>query len=89
MSEVIAQEAMKEVKDVAASPKSRGIAMLLCFFLGWAGAHRYYTGRTGTGIMMLFTMGGFGMWWFIDLVMIGMGKFKDINEQTLINWNLK
>jgi TM2 domain-containing membrane protein YozV len=26
-------------------------ALLLCFFLGWAGAHRFYVGKIGTGIL--------------------------------------
>jgi len=85
MSEQVTQE---EKMDVHVSQKSRGLAMLLCFFFGWAGAHRYYAGRVGTGLMMFFTMGGFGLWWFIDFIMIAMGKFRDKDDLPLIDWKL-
>ncbi len=85
MSEEMTQDVKKDFK---VSDKSRGIAALLCFLFGWAGAHRYYTGKIGTGLMMLFTMGGFGMWWFIDLIMVTTGKYKDRDELPLTNWKL-
>jgi len=40
------------------SPKSRLVALLLCFFLGPLGVHRFYVGKIGTGILMLLTLGG-------------------------------
>lgn len=33
------------------SPKSKGVALALCIFLGWLGAHRYYVGKIGTGVI--------------------------------------
>ena len=75
------------------SPKSRAVTGVLAFFLGWAGIHRFYVGKVGTGIVMLvltiigyatltFTVGAFvlaavGLWNLIDFIMILMGKFKD------------
>lgn len=47
--------------------KSKGIAYLLWFFLGWLGVHRFYLGKIGTGILYLFTFGVFGIGWFVDL----------------------
>ena len=59
------------------SPKTLLPALLLCFFLGWIGAHRFYVGKVGTGILMLITFGGFGIWSLIDFIMIAIGKFTD------------
>ncbi|MBF0515718.1 MAG: TM2 domain-containing protein [Nitrospirae bacterium] len=68
------------------SPKSRLVALLLCFFLGWAGAHRFYCNKIGTGIIMFVTMGGFGIWYFVDLVMISLGALKDKENLPISKW---
>ena len=55
-----------------------GIAcLLLCFFLGTFGAHRFYAGKVGTGILMIITMGGLGIWYLIDFILIVCGVFTD------------
>ncbi len=58
-------------------------ALLLCILLGGLGAHRFYVGKIGTGILMLLTLGGLGIWAFIDLIMIAVGSFKDKNGLPL------
>ena len=50
---------------------------LFCFFLGTFGAHRFYAGKILTGILMLLTFGGFGIWWLIDIIVIVFGGFRD------------
>ena len=61
----------------ATGTKSWIAALLLCFFLGTLGVHRFYVGKIGTGILMLITVGGFGIWTLIDFIVIAVGKFTD------------
>ena len=51
--------------------------ILLCYFFVVFGAHRFYTEKIGTGLLMLFTLGGFGIWAIIDFIIIVIGDFKD------------
>jgi TM2 domain-containing membrane protein YozV len=51
--------------------------VLLCFFLGVLGIHRFYVGKIGTGILQLVTLGGLGIWAMIDFILIIIGKFTD------------
>lgn len=69
------------------SKKSRLIAMVLCLPpLGWLGLHRFYVGRIITGILMMFTIGGFGIYTMSDLFELIMGNFKDKNGHNLLLW---
>jgi len=63
--------------------KSWLTAFLLCWFLGGVGAHRFYTGKIGTGILQLLTFGGLGIWLLIDYITLIVGSFKDSNGQLL------
>jgi TM2 domain-containing membrane protein YozV len=51
--------------------------LLLALFLGGLGAHRFFVGKIGTGIVQLLTLGGLGIWALIDVIMIIVGSFKD------------
>ena len=55
------------------NPKDKVVALLLCFFLGVLGAHKFYEGKIGMGILYLFTMGLFGIGYLIDIFVI-LGK---------------
>ena len=50
--------------------KNKWTAFLLCLFLGYFGAHKFYEGRIGAGILYLFTFGLFGIGWFIDCLVL-------------------
>jgi len=69
------------------SKKLRIIAFLLCTFFGGLGVHRFYVGKIGTGILMLITLGGFGLWTLIDWIMILAGAFTDKQGKVLIKWS--
>lgn len=59
------------------SNKSKTVSLLLCIFLGVLGVHRFYVGKIGTGLLYLFTGGLFGIGWFVDVVLIIAGRFRD------------
>ena len=68
------------------SPKSRLAALLLCALLGVLGVHRFYVGKIGTGILMLVTLGGLGIWSLIDLILICVGSFRDKDGLRVFRW---
>lgn len=61
-------------------------AFLLCFLFGVFGAHRFYVGKIGTGILMILTFGGLGIWALIDMIMIIIGSFTDKAGNKLTQW---
>lgn len=74
------------MNQAAISPKSRLVATLLCFFLGYFGAHRFYVGKIGTAILMILTVGGCGLWVLIDLILIIIGRFTDQAGRRVFRW---
>lgn len=68
------------------SPKTRLIGLLLCWFFGGFGAHRFYVGKAGTAILMIFTFGGLGIWALIDLILILVGSFRDKQGRLIFYW---
>jgi TM2 domain-containing membrane protein YozV len=92
--ENIFEEQKQDVKQDVSS-KSRLVCLLLCLFLGWAGVHRFYVGKIGTGILMLLTTGGGivctiwplgGIWVVIDLIFIISGSFRDKSGKRVESW---
>lgn len=48
--------------------RNKWVAFLLCFFLGFVGAHKFYEGKAGMGVVYILTVGLFGIGWFIDCI---------------------
>ncbi len=71
-----------------ASKRSRGVALVLGVVGGWLGMHRFYVGKPGTGLAMICTFGGLGMWWLYDLVLLAAGDFRDADGLPLRNWGV-
>ena len=67
--------------------RNHGVAVLLCFSLGIFGAHRFYLGKIGTGILMLLTGGGLGVWCLVDFLFLVFGDVRDANRQPLHDKN--
>lgn len=58
-------------------------ALLLCWFLGFLGVHRFYTGHTAIGVIQLLTLGGCGIWQIVDFILIVSGNYKDSEGNLL------
>ena len=69
------------------SDKSRGVALALGTILGLFGGHRFYVGKTGTGVLMAVSIGGLGMWYLYDLILIASGSFRDAQGRLVRRWD--
>ena len=70
----------------AVSPKSRLVAFLVGAPFGMFGAHRFYVGKVGSGIAMIFTLGGVGIWWLVDMIVLLSGEFRDADHKRVVRW---
>ncbi len=59
--------------------------LLLCWFLGVFGVHRFYTGHTAPGVFQLLTFGGCGIWALVDFIIIVSGNFEDAEGNPIKN----
>ncbi len=86
---VITQEEFNSQKEkllkssLSGSDSQWVVTLLLAFLLGVIGAHRFYVGKTGTGILMLLTFGGLGIWLLIDLILIVTGQFTNKDGEKI------
>lgn len=81
-----AEEGGPEAPEI--SKRSRGVALLLSFFGGIFGLHRFYVDKPRTAVAMLVTFGGLGVWYLYDLVLIAAGEFRDADDLPLRNWGV-
>ena len=65
------------------SGKSWAVALVLSLLFGWLGVDRFYLGQIGLGIAKFLTAGGFGIWWLIDVVLIGLKRARDSEGRRL------
>ncbi len=72
--------------ELFASPRSRTTALILAIVLGFVGAHRFYVGKKGTGVLMALTIGGMGLWWLYDIILIASQAFRDQEGRVVANW---
>ena len=75
------------------SSKNLHATLLLGFFFGFFGGHRFYAGKILTGFLQLVTLGGLGIWTMVDLIFIVTGEFKDSSGSKIskpklfpVNW---
>jgi TM2 domain-containing membrane protein YozV len=73
----------EQATKVEISEKGFVPTLLLCFFLGMFWIHRFYVWKIGTGIVMLLTLWGLGIWSMIDFIMIAVGSFTDKEWKTI------
>lgn len=76
-------------EELNISPKSRLVTTLLCVLpalLFANGIHRFYLGKTGTGLAMVFTFGGLGVWTIIDFVYAVSGNMTDKDGKLIKRW---
>lgn len=67
----------------AVSDKSYVVSWALALFLGTLGVDRFYRGFTGLGIAKLFTLGGLGIWYLVDLLLLLTTGGKDSEQRPL------
>ena len=70
------------------SERSRAVALGLAVVGGAFGLHRFYTGRAQSGIWMCLTLGGLGIWYLYDVVVIAAGDFRDCDGRRLVRWDV-
>jgi TM2 domain-containing membrane protein YozV len=72
--------------EPSVSNKRLAPAFLLNSLLGVFGVHRFYVGKIGTGLLQLFTFGGFGLWAIIDHFLLAWGRFTDKAGNRITQW---
>lgn len=77
---------ISEKNSLGNSKRKRSIALILCLCFGVFGFHRFYAGKTKSARVQLFTIGGFVIWFLVDLVHIIFGQFADGEGKKIRDW---
>ena len=72
------------VSEGEISDKGFTVVYILAWLIGYLGIHRFMVGKIGSGVAMLLTLGGLGVWWLVDLVMLALGNFKDKEGRPIV-----
>ena len=59
------------------------LTLVMSVLFGALGVDRFIMGHIGLGILKLITLGGCGIWWLIDLILIATKNLKDADGQEL------
>ena len=70
-------------EKAASSDKSWMIAFCLSVFLGPFGVDRFYLGYGVLGLVKLLTLGGFGVWWVLDVILLLLNCLRDAEGGVL------
>lgn len=76
-----------ETTPTAASEFYAPRVAILALYFGFLGVHRFYTQRPILGVLQLLTLGGFGLWALIDLILVLCGALRDDRGLPIIRWN--
>lgn len=63
--------------------------MTLAAVLGPFGGHRFYTGHVRSGALMACTLGGLGIWYLYDLIVVSAGAFRDAEGRLVSRWEVE
>ena len=66
------------------SDKSLIGATIAVVTIGFLGVHRFFTGRPISGIFMILTLGGLGIWVLVDFILLITENFRDSNHKRLV-----
>ena len=75
------------MNEVSISKKNILPTFLLFIVLSWPiGAHRFYLRRYASAILFIITIGGLGIWWIVDFILIVIGEMKDDHGNKVSRW---